>query len=129
MRDLCHIDIISGDKKTDLWKSLYLRLALEPDNAMDKRAVAVYDDDEKIGYVLKLFRGLATEELNRGSSLVVVKRWSSCVWGCALVNDGALNVARAASVGNVKMEKKEMRAKPNQTLLNFKRKAQHMSCK
>jgi hypothetical protein len=97
MSDLCHVDIVSSNKDFDLFKSKGLRLTLE-DNVKEKRAVAVYDGDEHIGYVMRIFRGLAAEEIVRGSKVVVVSRWSDVLWRCALVNDGTVSTVRTVNV-------------------------------
>ena len=83
--DLCHIDIVTSEKDVPL-SDLELSLVLEPNNPKDQYAVAVYHGNSKMGYVTKRFRGLAKEEHDRGSRLVVLNQWSRSIWRCALTS-------------------------------------------
>ena len=115
MRDLCHVDIVSSNKDFDLFES-NLRLALEVDNIKDKRSVAVYNGIEHVGYVLSTFRGLATEEISRGSKVVVVSRWSDVLWRCALVN-GTVSTVRNVSVKIPRATKEKKNAQKKKKLM------------
>ena len=83
MSDLFHIEIITGNADEPRTCG-FVWLCPEPGNAQDGNAIAVHDENGRLGYVSCRFTGLAREEYLRGAELRILSSLSQHVWYGAL---------------------------------------------